>query len=80
MKMSTSLKDLCRGCPNEFIEYFEYCKKLEFKEKPDYDYLKGIFQRIANDYSINLFDHVYDWSIRAVTIKHFADYFDFIEN
>jgi serine/threonine protein kinase len=80
MKMSTSLRDLCYGCPHEFIEYFEYCKKLEFKDKPDYTYLKGIFQRIANNEGINLFDQLYDWSIRAVTIKSFSDYYDFIDN
>lgn len=56
MKMSTSLRDLCDGCPPEFIEYFEYCKRLEFKEKPDYNYLKGIFERIASNEGIDLFD------------------------
>lgn len=38
----------------------------------------GLFKKIAKDEGINLFDNIFDWSVRAVTIKHFPNYFDFI--
>ena len=80
MKQSIGLNQLCAGCPREFIEYFEYCQGLEFSEKPDYQYLKNIFKRIADQNHIKLDDNIFDWSVRATTIKSFPNYFDFIEN
>ena len=80
MKQSISIEKLCEGCPPEFVEYFEYCRYLEFKEKPDYSYLKNIINRVAHANGIDLFDKIYDWSVRAVTIKHFPEYYDFIED
>ena len=34
---------LCTDLPVEFREYIKYVRKLEFEEKPDYNYLKGLF-------------------------------------
>ena len=34
---------LCIDLPEEFREYIKYVRKLEFEEKPDYNYLKGLF-------------------------------------
>ena len=34
--------------PNEFLEYMEYVKKLEFEEEPNYLYIRNIFKSIAN--------------------------------
>ena len=34
---------LCTDLPEEFREYIKYVRKLEFEEKPDYNYLKGLF-------------------------------------
>ena len=40
-KVLTKLKNLCHGFPNEFYEYCSYCRKIKFKEKPDYKYLRN---------------------------------------
>ena len=58
----------------------EYCKNLQYEQKPDYAYLKKLIQECAWRYGIDLFDKVYDWAIRAVTIKNFPHIYDFIEN
>ena len=53
-KMSVDLHDLCRGLPDCFYEYINYCRNLQFTEKPDYEYLRDLFTTSAKDYNINL--------------------------
>ena len=43
-KMITSLEDLCKGFPEEFAIYLNYCKSLKFEERPDYAYLRRLFK------------------------------------
>jgi casein kinase 1 len=45
-KFNTSLENLCKGCPEEFIEYFKYVGNLQFTEKPDYASLRALFAGI----------------------------------
>ena len=56
IKMETSPKDLCEGFPQEFESYVKYCRGLEYKEDPDYNYLKKLFNNVLKDYSENTFD------------------------
>jgi hypothetical protein len=58
----------------------EYCRNLEFTEKPDYLKIKNLFSNLAHREGIDLFDNIYDWTVRATTIKHFPSFYDFIEN
>lgn len=44
IKMQTPLDTLCKGFPQEFVKYFNYVKNLKFEEKPDYNFLKRMFQ------------------------------------
>lgn len=37
---------LCKGCPDEFIEYFKYVGNLGFTERPDYASLRALFAGI----------------------------------
>ena len=39
---------LFMNLPKETAEFFKYCKKLEFEQKPDYDYLRGLLWNILN--------------------------------
>ena len=43
LKHSTTPEKLCKGLPEEFVEYIKYVKQLLFEEKPDYLYLKSLF-------------------------------------
>jgi len=41
---------LCKGLPDEMSIYLNYCKSLRFEDKPDYDFLKGLFSKLVNSY------------------------------
>jgi len=43
MRMAISPSTLCEGLPAEFETFLNYARSLEFKQKPDYQYLRGIF-------------------------------------
>jgi len=59
-KLGTSLEHLCRGVPDEFRMYMEYCKALRFTDKPDYSFLRKRFQALAARNGIE-YDSVFDW-------------------
>lgn len=58
--MQTPLDILCKGFPQEFVKYFNYVKNLKFEEKPDYNYLKRMFQDLTKQNGFE-FDKIYDW-------------------
>ena len=43
LKKSIKLEKVCEGLPEEFIDYIKYCRKLEFEQEPNYDYLRNLF-------------------------------------
>jgi serine/threonine protein kinase len=53
-KMCVSLSKLCNELPICFFEYIKYCKKLNFEENPDYEYLKDLFIKTAEEKKIEL--------------------------
>lgn len=59
-KIQTTAEILCRGFPNEFVTYLNYCKSLSFEDRPDYSYLrrllKDLFLRERYEY-----DFIFDW-------------------
>jgi casein kinase 1 len=63
IKSGTRVEDLCRGFPDEFITYINYCKALRFEDQPDYVYLrrlfKDLFGRLGYEY-----DFVFDWLVQ----------------
>ena len=48
LKKYTKPEKLCERIPYEFCEYLKYTKNLQFEEKPDYDYLRGLFLNALN--------------------------------
>ncbi|CAE8609848.1 unnamed protein product [Polarella glacialis] len=60
-KTETSDAELCEGFPDEFVEFFRHCRAVEFAEKPDYAYLKGLMQKIAIREGFKC-DKDFDWS------------------
>lgn len=42
-KVSTTIENLCKGIPNEFVEYLKICRGMKFEETPNYELLKQIF-------------------------------------
>ena len=45
-KLLTQPEILCKGLPEEFSQYIKYCRNLYFEQKPDYDYLRSLFNNI----------------------------------
>lgn len=42
--MEVTVDELCKGYPEEFREFMNYCRKLQFTEDPDYKYMIGLFE------------------------------------
>ena len=62
-KVDTDIKKLCKDCPEEFITYLKYCKRLRYSEKPDYRYLKQIFKNLFKKHNFK-YDYKYDWDLK----------------
>jgi len=43
-KAETSIEDLCRGYPQEFVRFFHHCRSLQYVDRPDYGYLRGLMK------------------------------------
>lgn len=61
-KMNAPIKVLCRGLPGEFETYMERTRSLEFEDKPDYAYLRGIFRDLFERESFQ-YDYTFDWMV-----------------
>merc|ERR1712129_139056 len=59
-KEETALSDLCHGHPHEFQAYLQYCRTLEFQEKPDYKMLRKLFQDVRDKHG-PAEDHQLEW-------------------
>lgn len=53
-KMTVKVTDLCKDMPKCFSEYINYAKNLEFKQRPNYDFLIDLFKESATEHSISL--------------------------
>lgn len=42
--MEVTVDELCKGYPEEFKEFMNYCRKLSFTDDPDYKYMIGLFE------------------------------------
>jgi casein kinase I homolog HRR25 len=65
-QMTTPTELLCRGFPNEFAIYLNYCRSLRFDDKPDYSYLRKLFRDLFVREAFQ-YDYVFDWSVQSRT-------------
>ena len=61
-KMSTSVEFLCKGFPEEFAMYLNYCRGLRFEEAPDYMYLRQLFRILFRTLN-HQYDYEFDWNL-----------------
>ena len=59
-KKGTSAEELCKTFPNEFAEYINYTRNLEFEADPDYKFLRGLLTTVLEKQNCQ-FDFFYDW-------------------
>lgn len=71
-KISTSIDSLCRGYPEEFATYMNYCRSLRFDDKPDYNYLRRLFRSLFRKNGFR-FDYVYDWTTKEQQLEQKLD-------
>ena len=62
-KEITPPEELCKGYPDELVNYLKYTKNLEYEEDPKYDYLIELFQKIIKIDLNEMIDYRYDWII-----------------
>ena len=62
-KMSTPVKVLCKGFPEEFTMYIKYCRGLRFEEEPNYMYLRQIFESLFAKLNYT-YDDEFDWEVK----------------
>ena len=61
-KMTSPTEVLCRGFPQEFTVYLNYCKGLRFDDRPDYAYLRRLFRELFIKEGFG-YDYIFDWTI-----------------
>ena len=48
LRSKINLEMLCKNAPQGIYEYMKYVNKLNFEKKPDYEYLKSLFENMLN--------------------------------
>ena len=54
---------MTRGAPEEFTKYLQYCRNMQFEEKPDYNYLRSLFKTIMTRFNYET-DYEFDWILK----------------
>ena len=63
IKINTSVETLCEGCPKEFKDFINYARNLKFEEKPNYDKLRGLLDKIRVKNNLVFDYNNYDWKV-----------------
>jgi len=61
-KISTTTEELCKGLPDEFVQYCNYCREIKFEDKPNYSYLRNLFKNLFQSMNYE-YDYAYDWTL-----------------
>ncbi|KAJ7414940.1 Casein kinase I isoform gamma-3 [Pitangus sulphuratus] len=67
-KRATPIEVLCENFPEEMATYLRYVRRLDFFEKPDYDYLRKLFTDLL-DRKGYMFDYEYDWIGKQLVVS-----------
>ncbi|KAJ2387328.1 Palmitoylated plasma membrane-bound casein kinase [Coemansia sp. RSA 2559] len=61
-KQQVGVRELCESFPQEFAIYLSTVRKYAFEEAPDYDYLRGLFDKVLANMG-ETDDNMYDWRL-----------------
>ena len=62
-KVQTSIGEVTKGAPEEFNKYLQYCRNLQFEEKPDYNFIRQLFKNVMAKNSFEN-DGQFDWILK----------------
>lgn len=60
-KQEVSLEDLCANCPSVILDYMKHVKSLNFKERPNYKYLRSLLTDWFTEQCF-IYDY-FDWEL-----------------
>uniref|UniRef100_A0A7S2JAM2 Casein kinase I n=1 Tax=Zooxanthella nutricula TaxID=1333877 RepID=A0A7S2JAM2_9DINO len=60
-KMATTPEVLARNYPPQFREYLNYCRRLKFEERPEYEHLRQLFRDLCASEGFSK-DLSFDWT------------------
>ncbi|KAJ3439576.1 ck1 family protein kinase [Anaeramoeba flamelloides] len=63
LKVLTKSTDLCKGLPDEFLQFLRYCKTLEYQQKPNYSKLRQNFRKLFLQRGY-VYDYKFDWVVK----------------
>ena len=64
-KLATSAEELCQGFPQQFTDFINYTRQLQYEQDPDYYYLKNLFLIVLNNQGFKI-DCYYDWDKQTI--------------
>lgn len=59
-KEQTPHDELCKGFPEEFVTWLNYCDGLSYADRPDYDHLRSLLRAICAKHEF-VMDGQFDW-------------------
>ena len=62
LKSTMDAESLCEGLPREFCEYFKCVLGLQYFQKPNYEYLRGLLEKVLQEIDAKEDGH-FDWML-----------------
>jgi hypothetical protein len=67
-KQTTTIEELCKGFPEEFSKYLNYCRSLNFEDKPCISDLRRLFKNLMKKKEYE-YDYMFDWVLKKSKLK-----------
>jgi serine/threonine protein kinase len=61
LKQNLGSNAICQGLSKEFQQFLDYCVRLRFEQRPDYNYLKTLIRQVFRSHNF-IYDLNFDWS------------------
>ena len=70
IKLSTPVEQLCYTLPPEFRTFLNYCRSLQFKDRPNYAYLRQLIKDLCKKQRFSA-DYEFDWNAKRDLFSKF---------
>ena len=58
----TPIEDLCKGMPEEFMEFVKYSRELQFTDTPKYNNIIGLFEQAKKQAGFDSSTNIFCWT------------------